>query len=221
MDCGGVVVLLPVVCVCDRAGRGCVCVRAQIRYAQILFDFRYYKTPEMYENQVNSNVRLSDVDDEFQETHAEIMERFYTLFNSVYKYYADFTTFLKELSTGFYISHTINSVLLDNSGRQLMCEALYLWGTMLLLLDELVPGPARERLIVAFFRFKGEGAIRNVDEVRKLCATTGYVRGGKKPEGYPNEYFSRLPINQRFVHTIIDQLRSEDMYVAWRRRAPP
>ena len=91
-----------------------------------------------------------------QETHMEIMERFYTLFNSVYRYYEDYAQYLKELSTGFFISHTINSVLLDTDGRQLMSEALYLWGTMLLLLDELVPGPARERLIVAYFRCGGD-----------------------------------------------------------------
>lgn len=118
----------------------------------MLFDFRYYKTPEMYETRINQNLDLSAVDDEFQEIHMEIMERFYTLFNSVYQYYEDYAQYLKELSTGFFISHTVNSVLLDTDGRQLMCEALYLWGTMLLLLDELIPGPARERLIVAYFR---------------------------------------------------------------------
>jgi len=141
------------------------------------------------------------------------MDRFYTLFNSVYKYYDDFRQFLRELMSGFYISHTINSVMIDTDGRQLMCEALYLWGTMLLLLDELIPGPARERLVVAFFRCKGEGAIQNVDEVRRLVKATGFVRGGKKPENYPNELFTRFPIDPRVISMIIDQIRSEDMCV--------
>ena len=73
--------------------------------------------------------------------------------------------FLRDVNKGFYISHTIEGVLSDTDGKQLMCEALYLWGVMLLLLDMQVPGVARERLIVAYFRYKGEVSVQNVDEV--------------------------------------------------------
>lgn len=76
--------------------------------------------------------------------------------------------FLRDVNKGFYISHTIEGVLSDTDGKQLMCEALYLWGVMLLLLDMRVPGVARERLIVAYFRYKGEGSVQNVDEVTPL-----------------------------------------------------
>jgi len=35
-----------------------------------------------------------------------------------------------------------------------MCEALYLYGVMLLLMDMRIPGVARERMIVSYYRYK-------------------------------------------------------------------
>jgi WASH complex subunit strumpellin len=58
---------------------------------------------------------------------------------------------------------------------QLMCEAMYLMGVMLLLMDRHVPGPTRERLIVAHYRHKGEGVAGvPIVEVAKLCRDSGY-----------------------------------------------
>lgn len=69
------------------------------------------------------------------------------------------------------------------------------------------------RYDVITFRYKGEGAIRNVDEVRRLCAATGFVPGHRKPAGYPKELFDRFPVSTNIVAMVLDQLRSEDMYV--------
>lgn len=49
-----------------------------------------------------------------------------------------------------------------------MCEALYLYGVMLLLLDQRIPGPTREKMVIAFYRSKGESALQNIDEVKRL-----------------------------------------------------
>jgi hypothetical protein len=84
-------------------------------------------------------------------------------------------------ATGFFIEHTAESVLLDKSGKELMCEALYLLGVMCvrrrsrphvlgartraltarrcpqrryLFLDIKLPGPVRERLFIAHLRIK-------------------------------------------------------------------
>ena len=46
-----------------------------------------------------------------------------------------------------------------------MCEAMYLYGVMLLLLDQRIPGPAREKMVIAFYRNKGESALANIDQV--------------------------------------------------------
>ncbi|RLN71613.1 hypothetical protein BBJ28_00007487 [Nothophytophthora sp. Chile5] len=54
-------------------------------YLNILFDFAYLKNPEDFENMVNSNTELLDVDDEFMDNHEDILDRFYQLFDGVYK----------------------------------------------------------------------------------------------------------------------------------------
>jgi hypothetical protein len=39
------------------------------RYAPILFDFRYLKTPEMFDKQINTSIALGELDEEFYSTH--------------------------------------------------------------------------------------------------------------------------------------------------------
>lgn len=63
---------------------------------------------------------------------------------------------------------------------------------MLILLDMKIPGPARERMLMSYLRYKGAGEIPNIDEVCKLCRNTGFVPGAKKlPPNYPTEFFAR------------------------------
>jgi WASH complex subunit strumpellin len=47
---------------------------------------------------------------------------------------------------------------------------------MLLLLDNLVIGSVREKIVIAYYRFKGgQHAIAYINEVCKLCKDTGYL----------------------------------------------
>jgi WASH complex subunit strumpellin len=59
---------------------------------------------------------------------------------------------------------------------------------------------------------QGEGLVPNIDEVVKLCRSTGYVPGEKRPPNYPDELFARFPIPEPIVLKIIDRLRSDDIY---------
>lgn len=145
------------------------------RYGPVLFDLSYLVEPQLYDGRVSGNIELSDIDDECQETHESIVARFYTLFESIWKYHDDLGSFLQQLQDGFYIHSTVDSVLLDPEGRQLLIEALSLKGVMLLLLDRRVPGPARERLIVSHLRYAGEGAARSIEEVSRLCKDSGFL----------------------------------------------
>lgn len=43
-------------------------------------------------------------------------------------------------------------------GKQLLAEALYLYGSMLLLLDRKIDGVIRERMLVAYHRYKVRAA---------------------------------------------------------------
>ena len=86
---------------------------------------------------------------------------------------------------------------------------------MLLLLDMRIPGYARERIVVAHYRTKGEFALENLDSVTKLCRSTGYLKtstGIKRPSNYPEDYFNRFSLPDDVINYIIDRLRSDDIY---------
>jgi WASH complex subunit strumpellin len=91
----------------------------------------------------------------------------------VYKYISDLKSYFEELTGGTFVAHTLEGVLLDTEGKQLCAEALYLYGCMLMLLDVRIAGPCRERLVVAYYRYKGAGTIESIDAVVKLCRATG------------------------------------------------
>jgi WASH complex subunit strumpellin len=46
---------------------------------------------------------------------------------------------------------------------------------MLLLLEEKLPGAVREEIVIANYRYNGGRSLSNIDEVCKLCRTTGTV----------------------------------------------
>lgn len=131
----------------------------------------------------------------------------------VLQYISDYLEFLDNLEKGFFIQHTLANILLDTDGAQLMCEALYLYGVILLLLDRKIPGPTREKMVVAFFRSKGESALENIDEVCKLCRVTGYLPGQPKPAQYPERYFKRFQPPEEVVNMVIGKLQSDDVYL--------
>nr|CCA20608.1 PREDICTED: hypothetical protein [Albugo laibachii Nc14] len=185
----------------------------QKKYLDILFDFSYLKNPEEYENLINSNTELLDVDDEFMNNHEDILDRLYQLFDGIYKYISDYLEFLENLEKGFFIQYTLSNILLESDGAQLMCEPLYLYGVMLLLLDRKIPGPAREKIVIAYFRNKGESALENIDQVCKLCRVTGYLPGKSKPPQYPERYFKRFAPPQEVVNMVIGKLQSDDVYL--------
>eukprot|EP00457_Paulinella_chromatophora_P000683 gb/GEZN01000683.1/.p1 GENE.gb/GEZN01000683.1/~~gb/GEZN01000683.1/.p1 ORF type:complete len:1160 (+),score=147.68 gb/GEZN01000683.1/:150-3629(+) len=183
------------------------------KYAPILFDFVYLKQPEYYDNKLEEDLDTGDLDEDFRENNFELLERFYQLFESVYRYIQDWNTYLEELIDGVFVQHTVEGVLLDVEGKQLMCEALYLYGVMLLLMDLRIPGETRERMIVSYYRYKGSGAggIATIDQVVKLCARTGWSPG-KRPKNYPEEYFGRIPISEEVITMILARLRADDIY---------
>ena len=168
------------------------------RFRSILWDFRYLKTPDMFERELNRNTAASELSEEFLGAHADVLARFYALFESIHTYTRDYAAYLKELDDGFFIQLTLEGVLLDTDGRQLLCEALYLQGVMLLLLDAKVPGNVRERLVIAHYRSKGEGTVPIAD-VAKLCRDSGFRAPllsptAKRPANYPEEFLARYSL---------------------------
>jgi WASH complex subunit strumpellin len=117
----------------------------------------------------------------------------------------------------------------NQDGKQLIAEALYLYGVMLLLLDLKIPGIIRERMLMSYYRYMGAGEIPNIDEVCKMCRNTGYLppqmEALESPkdkklriktynlETYPLEYFARFPLPENVISMIVGRLRSDDIYL--------
>ncbi|KAL0488232.1 WASH complex subunit strumpellin [Acrasis kona] len=191
-------------------------VGQKTRYSEVLFDFKYLKQQDFLENKITSSSQLMDLDDEFKDIHMPILDRFYLLFNSIYKYIKDFLKFLSDLENGvIFIQQTFESILVNQDGKQLLAEALHMYGVMLILLDLKIPGLVRERMLISYYRYKGAGEIPNIDAVCKLCRSTGFdpINNPKKyPQDYPIDYFARTPIPDEVVSMIIGRLRSDDIY---------
>jgi hypothetical protein len=47
----------------------------------------------------------------------------------------------------------MQNIIMDDNGKQLMTEAVYLFGVMLILLDELIDGVVRERMLISYLRY--------------------------------------------------------------------
>lgn len=117
--------------------------------------------------------------------------------------------------SGFYIQHSLDNILQEVEGKQLLCEALYLYGVMLLLLEENIPGFVREKILIAMYRLNGEGGLDNIEEVNKLCRNTGYIPGhnGKRPKNHPESIFSRFAPNTELIRLVIGRLQTDDVYL--------
>lgn len=181
---------------------------------EILFDFHYLRDPDECEQKIGSNSDLLELDQEFQENHTAILHRFYMLFESIWRYQADFATYIDDVQSGFYIQHSLDDIFLEMTGKQLLCEALYLYGTMLLLLEERIPGNIREKIMIAVYRYSGDATLEHVDEVCKLCRGTGYLPGklSTKPRNHPSSFFSRFAPDADFVRSVIGCLQTDDIY---------
>jgi hypothetical protein len=51
--------------------------------------------------------QLQELDLEFREAHIDILKRFYLLFESIYKYVADYERYIEDLQTGVFIQLTV------------------------------------------------------------------------------------------------------------------
>ncbi|CAN7947466.1 unnamed protein product, partial [Ixodes pacificus] len=159
--------------------------------------------------------QLQDRDEEFRENYIEILTRFYLAFESIHKYTVDLNRFLEDLDEGIYIQQTIESVLTNEDGKQLMCEALFLCGVILLVVDQKIEGIVRERMLVSYYRYRQVSSDEsNFDDVCKLLRGTGFssAPGAKRPANYPDDYFQRVPLNETFVSMVLGRLRSDDVY---------
>jgi WASH complex subunit strumpellin len=211
-----------------------------IKYTPFLFDFSYLHNPEEFEAKLtaekvssssssnNNNIPIADLEREFAINHITQIQEYYHLFTSIYNYQYELNTFASNLHKGYYIQYTVESVLLDINGRALLCEAVWLYGVILIMLERLLPGPIRERLVIAYFRFNVEeynGDVSCIEHVCKLCRGTGIFPPVSTTSATFHKYishkypmdeeklFGRYPLHVDLVRNVIGCLISDDIYL--------
>ncbi|XP_042234662.1 WASH complex subunit 5-like isoform X2 [Homarus americanus] len=187
----------------------------QQKYGDVVIDFTYFKAPDGFNKRIEDSPVLADIDDEIRESHSSILDRIYAVFESIHRYVTDLNSFLQDLSEGTFIQRTLENMFTNEDGKQLMCEALYLYGVMLLVVDTLFPGIVRERIIVTHHRHAGQKASdTNIDDVCKLLRSTGFFAtpGSKRPVNYPEDYFRRVELPSNYLSFVLGHLRSDDIY---------
>ncbi|XP_052892416.1 WASH complex subunit 5 [Anopheles moucheti] len=195
----------------------------QQKYGEILKDFGYFQIADAQEAKIEADEKLRLLDEELRENYIVTLNRFYIVFESIHKYVKDLNTFIEELNTGLFIQQSMEKVFQDAEGKQLMCEALYLYGMMLLVVDLHIPGLVRERILVSYNRYSAlkTHSDSSIDEVCKLLRSTGFNDGvpgsnggtlGRKVVSYPEDFFARVPISALYIEMVIGRLRSDDVY---------
>ena len=182
-------------------------------YAKILLDYEYFGNETEIDNEIERDPELNERNDECRETHIDTVTRFCKLFESIVRYITDLLHYLEQLDQHVFMQMTIESILNDTQGKQLLGEALYLYGVMLLQLDYHIPGIVRERMLVAFNRWRGRSMLINYSRVCEVCRSSGYVRGQQLPRLYPVEYLNRMQFPSNFVMTLIGRYRNDDVYL--------
>jgi WASH complex subunit strumpellin len=191
-------------------------------YKDIIYDFSIFNQGKLdaFEEKLRINQELFDKDEDFRENYIELIERFYSLFDSIYQYITDWKIFIGQVKNGKFIQHTIDTILSHKEIRPVFVESVFSAGVMLLLVDKLIPGPMREKLIVSYYRYKGQSTIPNFQEIFKLFAQTGYFpptsfsnpKDEVKPKKYPIEYFKRCKLETSLVEKIIGTVVGNDIY---------
>lgn len=189
------------------------------KYSNIIFNFSYFENVDAYEDKINNSIDIRNLDEEFRENYIEILERFYLLFYSIYQYICDLESYVEQVNDGIFVQHTLETILMSKEIRHLLCEAVFLYGIMLLLVDRLIQGNIREKMIVSYYRYKGQSTIRNFNFIVKLFSNTGYVYVNnknefyeKKPKKYPIDYFDRKKIDRNIIKLIIGFIKDHDIY---------
>lgn len=189
----------------------------------IIIDFTYFKTgkSDQFEEKIKGNSGLNSKDEDFRENNIEVIERFYSLLASIYQYITDWGTFVTQINQGKYVQHTISTIVVNKDLRHIFCESIFTAGVMLLLVDRLIPGQIREKLMVSYYRYKGQTTIPHFKEMAELFKVSGYspspkgpndCKGEIRPTKYPVDFFARCGFDIETVKIIIGTLIDADIY---------
>eukprot|EP00913_Durusdinium_trenchii_P035113 g32847.t1 len=153
----------------------------------------------------------AEMDEESRELNQEPAQRIFRVLAAIKKYAADLVRLLDDLDAGAFVGQSLEGTLRDPQGV-LLPEAVALLGTMLLILEEGLPGEMRERALVLFYRCTVGTCEEPEDfaEVCRLFKSTGRheaLRGSRPPK--------------EALRLVIGKLQTGDLYEASRHYPLP
>lgn len=69
---------------------------------------------------------LQETDEELRNNFSDILTRFYLAFESIHKYVTDLNFYIDELGDGVYIHQSVDSIMFNEEGKQLMVYFFFL-----------------------------------------------------------------------------------------------
>ncbi|XP_019052324.1 PREDICTED: WASH complex subunit strumpellin homolog isoform X3 [Nelumbo nucifera] len=194
------------------------------RYDPVLFDLRYFDSPDEFESRIVGNAELEELEDQLRESCSEFMHRFFLLANGIVIYHQGLLKYLDEIQEGAYPQSALERVIENEKGRQLLTESLALFGCILLLLEHHMGGFLREKLLVAHVRYD---CCFNAPNIQQICLLSRMhplkpVRHRQihySPSSStmvlvqnPEELLMKFPFPKQVVDSIISLLRDCDLY---------
>lgn len=70
---------------------------------------------------------LQETDEELRNNFSDLLTRFYLALESIHKYVTDLNFYVDELADGIYIHQSVDSVIFNEEGKQLMVYSSFLY----------------------------------------------------------------------------------------------
>eukprot|EP00434_Breviolum_minutum_P042066 symbB.v1.2.037425.t1/scaffold5522.1/size26192/3 len=153
-----------------------------------------------------------ELDEESRELNQDASARIFRVLAAIKKYAIDLARLIDDIDAGAFVGYSLEGMLRDMQGAYLLPEAVALLGTMLLILDERLPGEARERALVLFYRCT-VGTSHEPDDFADVCKLF-------KSTGRPEDLASRKP-GKEAIRLVIGKLQTGDIYEASRHYPLP
>ncbi|TKR93668.1 hypothetical protein L596_008081 [Steinernema carpocapsae] len=167
------------------------------KYHKLLFDFKYFEKRSVLDSFVDDTEEGKLLDEQFYVEFGSLIQQFFKLFDQICVFVVEFKDAVEQ-----HYEYGVSDSLFGDSmaDRQIQCECLYLIGLVLMILEEKMPGPIRERLFVAYYRTNVECNHDRFDLLVELFRTC---------DGNFDAQFRRLNISSKLVSDVIATLRSD------------
>ncbi|OVA09696.1 WASH complex [Macleaya cordata] len=195
------------------------------RYDPVLFDLRYFDSPHDFEARIDGNAGLEELEDQLRESCSVFMQRFFLLANGIVVYHQELLKYLNDLQEGMHVKSTLERVIENEEGRQLLTESLALFGCLLLLMEHHMSGSLREKLLVAHLRHDRCFDAPNLEVMCLLCRvhpsnTSGSLRQVQSSRSgsvmvlvqKPEDLFMRFPFPKQVLDSVLSCLKDCDLY---------